>query len=722
MTRERVVVANPRRGAMWWRLTVTAIVWPIIAAPFIVVIAALIMLRGWSRDLPAVPDLVAWQRDVPSTSRMYAADGTLLAELPFERGREVGRRDLARFDELPRVLVHAILAAEDVRFFSHPGVDLKAVARAAWINWQVGHVVEGASTITQQLARNLLPEGIGTERSARRKVREGLLAVQLERRFGKREIFEAYANLIFLGSNAYGVRAAARAYFDHRLDELDVAEAATLAGLIQAPSALDPHRHPLLAQTRRNEILGRMARAGFIDEATRAAAVTRPISLRTPPPIYGTRVPWYTEHARQLLVENLGDAVMTGGLVVETAAQPALDVRATQAALRVTDRLARDHGAPELGALVLDHRTGYVEALLGGRSWETSKFDRVLQSCRQPGSAWKPLVYAAALEHDAITPGTALRDAPIAEYDEVTDVHWKPRSGKHFRGVALAIDAFAASLNAPAIDVLDRVGAPSVIDLARRLGISSTVADVRPMALGASCVQPFELARAYAILARGGWPVAPRFVVRVRRGDEVVWDASVPEDPTLSADRRLDRLAAVVGLEPDGRVSASNRGERMLDERTAFLIDDMMTAVITRGTATAARAIGRPAAGKTGTTNDNTDAWFLGFTDRITASVWIGHDNPSLDLGPRDDGAHAALPLWMALVQEAEGKRPPKPVPGPAPAGLARARIDRETGLLAAPGAGGGLETWFKTGTEPAGVAGRPGGAESDFGRSSREF
>jgi penicillin-binding protein 1A len=721
----RVLVANGHAGGLWWRALLAILVWLPIAVPVVAVTTGVVTVRRWARDLPEVPDLAAWAATAPTTSRIVATDGTLLAELPFADGVEVGRRELVRYRDLPGVLVRAILAAEDVRFFSHDGVDLQAVARAAWANYQAGKVVEGASTITQQVARNLLPDTIGSERNLRRKVREAILSRRLEHRWSKPEIFEAYANFVFLGAGAYGVAAAARAYFDRELGELDLPQAALIAGLIQAPSRLDPYRDPGAARIRRDEVLARMQRAGFIDDAARTAAIATPIVLVSPAQVYGTRLPWYTEAARRLVATAIPDRLAIGGLTIETAAQPALDARAARTTVAHTDGLARRGVAPpEAAAIVIDHRTGYVEALIGGRGWSstTSVFDRALQGCRQPGSAWKPIVYAAALERDAITQGTPLRDAPIAEYDEVKDVHWKPRSGKTFRGVALAADALAASLNAPAIDVLDRVGAPAVIELARRLGIETTVADVRPMALGASCVKPFELARAFAVLARRGWPIAPRLVVRVRRGDDTVFDVAPPEDAGLDPARRFDRLAAVAGLDPDQRIGAegASRG-RILDERSAFLIDDLLVQVIARGTATAARGLGRPAGGKTGTTNDNTDAWFLGFTGRITTAVWIGHDDPTVDLGPRDDGAHAALPLWIKLVREAEGTRPPQPVPGPAPDGLERARVDKETGLLAAPGAGGAIELWFKTGTAPTETAGRPS-TSGDFGRTSREF
>jgi penicillin-binding protein 1A len=245
------------------------------------------------------------------------------------------------------------------------------------------------------------------------------------------------------------------------------------------------------------------------------------------------------------------------------------------------------------------------------------------------------------------------------------------------------------------------------------------------MALGASCVRPIELARAYAAIARRGWAVAPHFAIRVRRGDAALFDTAVPEDPWIDPARRFDRIAATAGDDPAERVGApgARRGGHLLDEQIAFQLADMMSAVIARGTASAAQAgaLGRPAAGKTGTTNDNTDAWFLGFTGRVLGAVWIGFDDPAHKLGPEGDGAHAALPLWMRAVRAAEGNRPPTAVPGPPPDGLELVAIDRETGLVAAPGTGG-LPLWFRTGTAPTEVAGQPGTSPTDFGRSSSEF
>ncbi|MBA3501407.1 MAG: transglycosylase domain-containing protein [Myxococcota bacterium] len=711
----RVIVGNRRDRGWYWKMPLLAVIWLTIAIPIVIALIVISTLRGWARDLPDVPDLDAWRASAPGTTLILAADGSHLAELPFQDGKAAGHRTFVELDAMPTHLVQAVLAAEDVRYFQHKGVDYQAIARAAWANYRAERVVGGASTITQQLARNLLPLEIGNERTARRKLREALLARKLEKRWNKREILETYLAFVFLGQNAYGMVAASRAYFDRDVADLDLAEAALLAGLIQAPSRLDPFKHPDVAKARRDEVLARMARAKIIDEPTRIAATARTLDLRRPHPSYGKRVPWYTEQVRALIASALPEDMQRGNLVIETAALPALGTQLQLDAIAQADRW----GKSQVAALVWDHRTAYVEALVGGRDWDPDRFDRFRQSCRQPGSAWKPIVYGAALDATAITPGTALRDAPIADYNEATNVHWKPKSGNKFRGIVLVQDAFASSLNAPAIDVLDRVGTPAVIAFAKKLGISTEIADVRPMALGASCVKPIELARAFAVIARRGWAIAPRFAVRVQRGHETLFDAAVPEDPWLDPARRLDRIANAAGKDPDERIDA--RGGRILDERTAFQLQDMMAAVVQRGTAADARGLGRPAAGKTGTTNDNTDAWFIGFTGRVLGAVWLGFDDPTKKLGAKGDGAHAALPLWMRAIRSAEAVRPDVAVPGPPPAGMERISIDRETGLLSAPGAPG-LAVWFRAGTAPTEVSGRPGTSPTDFGRSAREF
>ena len=734
----RVRIVNRRAGGLWWRLPLALLAWLIVAVPVIIAIAVVVVLRQHAADLPAVPDLDAWDRHAPQTSVILAADGTVLAEIPFRRGEVVGHRMPVTFEQVPELMIQAVLAAEDVRFFAHHGVDARAVIRAALANYRAGRVVEGASTLSQQLARNLLPEAIGNQRTWRRKIREALLARRIERHFSKRRIFEVYVNHVFLGAGAYGVAAAAKQYFSKELSQLALAEAALIAGLIQAPGRADPFKDRGAARRRRDQVLERMARAGFIDEARARAAQQLPIALSPPATRYGGLAAWYTERARQEIADAWPERYQRGGLQIHTAAWPVLALASEQ---RARERLRRLGGmrsaratsgdqtasdGPQVGAVILDHQTGYVEATVGGRSWDESRFDRATQACRQPGSAFKPIVYAAALQRDVITPGTPLRDAPIAEYDEDRDVHWKPSpAGRSFRGVALAQDALASSLNAAAVDVLDRVGSRAVVELARALGVTTELDEVRPLALGASCVIPLELAGAFASFASGGRRVRPIFVVRVSQPGA----ASAAEQPGVSSEARLiDRSSPYdSGLTPVARLDRlvarlDEREPRPLDARTAFLISKMLRAVVTRGTATAVRALGRPLAGKTGTTNDNTDAWFVGYSGRVVIAVWVGHDDPEHTLGPRQDGARAALPLWRRLLTLAEGTRPARPLFAHEPPGLVRARVDRETGYLAPPRAGGALELYFKQGTEPNERAGHSPGVPVDLSRAARDF
>ena len=689
---------RPGARSLWWRVPLALLCWLPLALP----LAAALILAGvyarHARGVPEVPDLAAYAQAAPRSSVILAADGSVLADLPFTVGVEAGRRVWRSHEQLPELMVQALLAAEDVRFFAHDGVDVRAVARAALANWRAGRTVEGASTITQQVARNLLPEEIGRERSMRRKLREMILARRLERRYAKPAILETYANLVFLGAGAYGVEAAARAYFGRSLAQLTLAQAALVAGMAQAPGRTNPFVAPAAARARRDEVLERMARAGFVSAEAAAAARAEPLELAPAPMLrdrYGTVAPWLTERARREIEAGLPEAYARGGLVVENSAQPVLDAAALAAARAGAAAVAarQKSATPEVAAVSIDHTTGYVEVLVGGLDWQRSKYDRALQACRQPGSTFKPIVYAAALEQDRITPGTPLRDAPVTEYDEDRDVFWKPgNSGRSFRGVALVQDALVASLNAPAVDVMDRVGTTAAIAFAERLGFTTRFEAVRPLVLGSSCVIPIELARAFGVFASGGRRVEPVVVTRVLDRGVVVFDRAAAEDAALAPDRRLDRLVARL---PRGT------GTPVLDPTTAYLMTSMLAEAALSGTGRDARAIGRPVAGKTGTTNESSDAWFVGWTGRLVTAVWVGHDDPITKLGKKEDGAHAALPIWVAIVKLAEARRLPRPVPGAAPAGVTTALVDRENGKLARPGAGGAILLPFRAGTAP---------------------
>ncbi|MBK7537641.1 MAG: transglycosylase domain-containing protein [Myxococcales bacterium] len=365
--RSRVQVGNRLARGLWWRAPLALLLWSVVAAPLVALAAGALTLRRWAAELPAVPDLAAWQAQAPATSLVVAADGTVLAELPFSDGVEVGHRRWITLEKTPPRLVQAVLAAEDLRFASHHGVDYAAMVRAALANLRAGRVVEGASTIPQQVARNLLPEELGRDRNLRRKVREALLARQLERRWSKRAILEVYLNYVFLGSNAYGMAAAARAYFDVELAELTLAQHALLAGLIQAPSRLDPLRHPDAAKVRRDEILGRMQRAAMIDAPAADRARAEPLGLRPAAPREGQLLPWATEAARQLLAESLPEELARGGLVIELSTAPAAGHALERRALEHQRRWSSAAQLPGQAPGAVARSTDRAEDSSGGR-------------------------------------------------------------------------------------------------------------------------------------------------------------------------------------------------------------------------------------------------------------------------------------------------------------------------------------------------------------------
>ena len=694
-------------------MPIAALLWLSVAAPIIAIAIAIAVLRHHAEGLPLAPNLDLWLAKAPRSTVIVAADDSLLAELPFHTEGQSGHRMPVAYDEIPPVLVRAILAAEDLRFFAHAGIDTRAVIRSAWANYRAQRIVQGASTLTQQLARNLVKD-IGNERSLRRKIREALLARRIEAHHSKKQIFAAYANYVFLGASSYGVAAAARAYFAKPLSALSVAEAALIAGLIQIPGRGNAYQRPKVALARRNVILERMLRAGFVNESEYREAIAAGLGLRRPVEYYGSIAPWATEEARREALGQMPESFALGGLRIETSVLPVL---ATQAEIlaseRATNMRNQEDEAAQVAVLLFDHRSGYVEVMVGGTNWQQNKFNRATQACRQPGSAFKPMVYGAALHAQVITPATPLRDGPISEYDPQLRVYWKPTNGgREFRGIAIAQDAIASSLNTPAVDVYDRVGGKRVIAFAKRLGISTPLRDLRPLALGASCVVPIELATAYGIIAGGGRAITPRVITTiVDRGRRVV-DNTVYFDPNLPSTRRLDRIAQ----------AASQRAPLVLDEGTAYQLKSMLRAVVTGGTATAARRLPMQVAGKTGTTNNNTDAWFVGFSSRTTAAVWLGHDDPKHALGRGRDGGRAALPMWKKILRLAEESRASGELPGQAPSSLKPYRIDRDSGLLAAPKAGGALELYFQADTAPTEVAGASSGVSRDFARQSGAF
>ena len=565
---------------------------------------------------------------------------------------------------VPKHLVQAVLAAEDHRFFEHDGVDARAVARALWVNLRRGEVAQGGSTLTQQLVKNLV---LTPKRTWGRKAREVALALALERRYSKDEILSAYLNGIYLGQHGgfavYGFGAAARSFFGKDVERLTLGEAATLAGIIRAPNTYSPVQHPERARERRNLVLRRMRDLRMLDDKTLAQATKERLVVqhRTAVTALG---PYFADFVRaQVEQVQPADEASTGGLRIYTTLNPVLQRAAEAALVRGIDRLEgqyralrrRDSAARLQGAIVaLDVRTGEIRAMVGGRDYVQSQFNRVTQARRQPGSAFKPFVYLAALgqgprgEPPQFTPASLLEDRPLTI--GAGRNAWTPRNYENrYEGTVTVRRALEQSLNAATVWMADAIGYDAVVHAAREAGFTSPMEPVPALVLGSFEVTPIELASAYATLASGGdriRPTALRAVVD-REGD-------VTEPP---ADRSP-------GPRPD----------------EAFLITHLLRGVIDRGTGASARALGveGPVAGKTGTTNEGRDAWFVGYTPRLVALVWIGFDQRDV---LRLSGAQAALPIWADFMRTALGVVPAPP-PEPPPSITFR-DVDAANGKLA---------------------------------------
>jgi penicillin-binding protein 1A len=623
-----------------------------VAALFVIALAALAFLaqlpdvRGLDEYRPALPSLVVDRAGRP------------IGEFASERRR------LVPLEQLPEHVVHAFLAAEDEGFYDHAGIELGAVLRAAWANLRGGRIVQGGSTITQQVAKTLF---LGPERTLKRKLREAGLALQIERRLGKREILEIYLNHIYLGSGAYGVAAAATTYFDRDVSALTLGEAALLAGLPKAPSALSPLVNPEGAEERRRWVLGRMREVGFVaDDALAAALAERPRLRPAAPSEAFLASAYFVEELRQALVERLGaEAVLRGGLRIETPIDLELQqdaARALRAGLEASRRRTAGRGAeaaPELqGALIaLEVASGEVLAWAGGYDFTASRFDRVCQAHRQAGSAFKTFAYGAALER-----GFAA-DTPVYDVQfEARSRHaaggwWRPRNhGATLHGQLPMAEAFARSLNNASLRLADDVGVGRIVDFARRAGIQSPLSHDLGIVLGTAEVTPLELTTAYATFARAGRYAPPRFVRRVldRNGATLLTDfplCNVPPPPETKGVSAVD----------------------------AFLVTHLLREAVRAwyGTGHAAAQLGRALVGKTGSTNENRDAWFVGYSPAVATGVWIGRDDRQ-PMGRLETGSRAALPIWIDFMQAALAAYPRERFPQPD--GVLYASYDAGTG------------------------------------------
>ena len=587
----------------------------------------------------------------------------------------------ARLADIPLVLINAVLAAEDHRFFDHGGVDLRGLLRAAWTNLRAGRVMQGGSTITQQLIKNRL---VGSRRTFLRKANEAWLATLVEWRYPKPQILEAYLNEIYLGQRGgraiRGVGAAARAYFRKEVHQLTPAEAALIAGMIRAPNNYSPAANPERARARRDVVLARMRELGSLSPADHQAARAEPV--RVPPAmVTGQPAPYFTDHVRAELEQRFGDR---GEPVrVYTSLDLALQRFAESAIVRGLDRLEtrvprlrRDDPARRLQAalVALDPVTGEIRALVGGRDYTQSQFNRATQARRQPGSAFKPIVYLAALrqrgdERPALTAGSLVDDVPIAI--TVNNETWSPRNYQdRYEGRVTVRRALEQSLNAATVRVADVVGLPAVIDTARALGFEATLAPVPAMALGAFEATPLELARAYMPLANGGRRPVGAFAVRALRDRD---------GDTVTAD--------------------TDEATPVISPAEAYLLTSLLIGVVQSGTGAPARGLAGPdaLAGKTGTTNDGRDAWFVGYTPRLVVAVWVGYDGGDAH---GLSGSEAALPIWIDFMREVVSTYPQPPFT--VPPGISFASVDVTTGGLANAACPVTARETFLAGTEPA--------------------
>jgi penicillin-binding protein 1B len=587
-----------------------------------------------------------------------------------------------RLDETPRVLINAVLAAEDHRFFEHPGVDARALIRAAWANLRAGRVKEGGSTITQQLVKVRL---LSPQRTFFRKLREAWLAALVEWRYSKERILEAYLNEIYLGQRGpiaiRGVGSAARAYFGKEVHQLTTPEAALIAAIIRGPNIYSPAVDPDRAREHRNVVLGQMRDLKMITPEEFERARRAPVTVRSLASA-GQAAPYFVDFVRQELEQRFDAGVArVRGVRIATTLDLSLQRFAEGAAARGLDRLESSlpHGYRrepgrrlQIAVLVVDPASGEIRALVGGRDYLASQFNRVASARRQPGSAFKPVVYLAALRAGDgapfFTAASRVEDLPITL--ESNGESWSPRnSDDRYEGIVTVRQALEQSLNAATVRIAQTVGLPSVIEMARALGLSSPLAPVPAMALGAFEVTPLELARAYLPLANGGvLPGAVSGVRTVQFGDDEVQPAGA-EQPL-----------------------------RVITPAEAWLMTSLLKGVVTSGTGSAVRASGLPdvVAGKTGTTNDGRDAWFVGYSSRLLALVWVGFDGGE----PHGmSGARAALPIWVDFMKQAIDAYPQADFE--VPAGISFADIDATNGKRAARACPVTVREAFIAGTEP---------------------
>jgi penicillin-binding protein 1A len=727
------------------------------------------------RNLPKISSLTDYRPSIITT--VYSDDARKIGEFFKER------RIVIPLSQMPEMLKKAFIAAEDARFYKHKGIDILSIIRAFFKNIEAGAIVQGGSTITQQVTKSFF---LTPERSYSRKIKEAILAYRIDKKFAKNEILFLYLTQIYLGHGAYGVEAASENYFGKSVQELNLAECAILAGLPQAPSRYSPFRYPERAKQRQIYVLNRMVEEGFITNIQATEAINKELDIKPRKNWYIEEVPVYTEHIRRYISTKYGDDILykeglkiyaavniemqkiareeiekglyaldkrqgyrgpikhlrqeeiesfskelqtelekapldegkiTQGVVVEVnkqngtvvvrigntlgiirvedmrwARKPDPEIAYFQARVQHpgevlsvgdvilvkvknklfnTDRWWLDlEQAPKAQAalLCIESETGYVKVMVGGMDFRESQFNRAVQSRRQPGSAFKPIIYAAALDK-GYTPATMIIDSPIVYQDTEHDFTWKPRNYKEkFFGPTLFRDALAKSRNVVTIKILKDIGIDYAIDYAGKLGITSNLNRDLSIALGSSGVSLLELVKAYSVFNNLGYLISPVFITKIEDRDGNVIEESSPVR------------------------------EKVIEKNTAYIMTSLLEGVVKYGTGHRLKALNRPVAGKTGTTNNLHDAWFVGYTPRYTTGTWVGFDDES-SLGKGETGSRAASPIWLGFVQKVLEGKPVRVFQ--VPEGVVFSKIDAETGLLPIPESKKTIFECFKEGTVP---------------------
>lgn len=639
----------------------------------LLIFGLLIFLGVTALSLPQLPTDIS-QLSLTAGTSFYADNGQMISSL--------SDRQMVQLNQISPYFLKAIVATEDAEFYRHHGINKRGLLRALLRDLREGRIVEGGSSITQQLAKNLF---LTFEQTAGRKFDEMLLAIQIERHFSKDEILQAYCNQICFGPGIFGVEMASQVFLGKHADELNLPEAAFLANLPRSPGNYNPYRNYDLAKKRQDIVLTRMLKVGAITPEEKEKALAEPLAVR-PLNLNWGQANYFVSYAQSLVEKKFGrDIVNYGGLKIYTTLDDKMQAAAKKAVEEGLAEFDQIFGLPDYksasretrpnypqAALVaIDPKTGKIKALVGGRDFQTSEFNRAIESNRLPGSSFKPIVYLTAIDQANYNPAQVIEDRPV-RFGRGNDA-WAPQNfDRQFRGPIILKWAVMQSINVVAAKTIADVTVPKVVEMARRMGITSPIQPDLTLALGTSGVSPLEMAGAYAVLANEGVYLQPNIVKRVESNDGKILMNPSPES------------------------------HRVADPQSVYLLVDMLKGVFENGTAKSAALYGftRPAAGKTGTTSDNRDAWFIGFTPQLVTAVWVGFDDnrQMLDTQNRGvTGGRGALPIWVAFMKEA--LKDHYSLDFPIPPGIIFENVDQTTGEIAPPDDPAAIRVALKYGT-----------------------